>query len=180
MDINIYKILKELISSGETNENEFKNILNKLHFKNLLILYKYLLISSKKIDGLFYRLDLEQIEENLYSEFLEKKNNENKDNKEDKERKKRADLLRMELMYSKNNDIDNNNNQISSNKKQKENNNKKIDIPNNHKSNLDKLFDGEIVETQNENIIKNKNQNKNMNLYDINNINLDEDFPPLK
>ncbi len=180
MDINIYKNLKELISSGETNEKEFENILNKLHFKNLLILYKYLFISSKKIDGLFYRLDLEQIEENLYSEFLEKKNDENKDNKEDKERKKRADLLRMELMYSKNNDIDNNNNQNSSNKKQEENNNKKIDIPNNHKSNLDKLFDGEIVETQNENIIKNKNQNKNMNLFDINNFNLDEDFPPLK
>ena len=188
MDINIYKNLKELISSGETNENECKNILNKLHFKNLLILYKYLLISSKKINGLFYKLDLEQIEENLYLEFIEKKINENRDNKEDKERKKRTDLLRMELMYNdnnnnnknNNNNNNNNNNKNDSIKKQEEKNNKKI-ILNNHKSNLDKLFDGEIEEeSQNPNMIKNKNQNKNINLFDINNFNLDEDFPPLK
>jgi len=35
-----------------------------------LILYKYIVTSSKKVDGMFYKLELEQIEPDMYDDFI--------------------------------------------------------------------------------------------------------------
>ena len=73
IDLDIHKMLKSAISSN-TPENEklFRETLESLEFKKLLIVYKYLYLSSKKVDNLFYRLDLEQIDEDLYEDFCER------------------------------------------------------------------------------------------------------------
>ena len=59
-----------LIQGDQVVEKELFNELDSLSFKNILVLYKYLLISNKKISGKFYKLDMEQINENLYTQFF--------------------------------------------------------------------------------------------------------------
>ena len=73
IDLNIHKTLKSLISEiNPENEKNFQNLLEKLELKKLLIIYEYLYIGSKKIDNLFYKLDLDQIDEDLYGDFCQR------------------------------------------------------------------------------------------------------------
>ena len=73
-------IIKEyLVRGDQINENELFNVLDGLTLKDVLVLYKYLLISHNKICGNYYKLEMEQINENLYNNFFpNKKNNEKK------------------------------------------------------------------------------------------------------
>ena len=73
IDLKIHKILKSIFfSNTPENQQTFKKTLENLELKKLLIIYKYLYICSKKVDNLFYRLDLEQINEDLYEDFCER------------------------------------------------------------------------------------------------------------
>ena len=80
IDLDKIQLLKEcLIKADQVNENELFDILDTLTTKNILVLYKYLIISYKKIVGDFYKLEMEQITENLYNQFFpNSKNNEKK------------------------------------------------------------------------------------------------------
>ena len=103
IDLEIHKQLKTIIQSNILeNEQNFKKILENLEFKKLLIIYKYLYICSKKVDNLFYKLDLEQIDEDLYEEFCqrEKKEKEIVD-KAERERMNRKAYLKAELNIGK-------------------------------------------------------------------------------
>ena len=99
IDLDIHKSLKTIISSNTLeNEESFKNILEKLELKKLLIIYNYLNISFKKINGYFYKLDLEQIKEDLYDEFCErKKKGDIIFNKFEREKRNRNAFLKAEL-----------------------------------------------------------------------------------
>ena len=73
-------ILKDyLVQGDQVIESELFNILDTLTFKNILVLYKYLLIANKKISRSFYKLDIEQINDNLYTNFFP--NSKKSDNK---------------------------------------------------------------------------------------------------
>ena len=99
IDLNIHKTLKSVISEiNPENEKNFQNLLEKLELKKLLIIYEYLYIGSKKIDNLFYRLELDQIEEDLYGDFCqrEKKEDEYLD-KHSKIRRNRQAFLKAQL-----------------------------------------------------------------------------------
>ena len=103
IDLEIHKQLKTIIQSDILeNEQSFKKILENLEFKKLLIIYKYLYICSKKVDNLLYKLDLEQIDEDLYEEFCqrEKKEKEIVD-KAERERMNRKAYLKAELNIGK-------------------------------------------------------------------------------
>lgn len=68
-----HKQLKSVISSNaQENETSFKNIIKNLELKNLLIIYKYLYVCSKKINNLFFKLEFEQINEDLYEDFCQR------------------------------------------------------------------------------------------------------------
>ena len=99
IDLDVHKSLKSIISSNSSeNEQTFKNILKNLEIKKLLIIYSYLNIGLKKINGYFYKLDLEQIKEDLYDEFCQRKKEENIIfNKFEKEKRNRNAFLKAEL-----------------------------------------------------------------------------------
>ena len=103
IDLEIHKQLKVIIPSYiPENEQNFKKILENLKFKNLLIIYKYLYICSKKVDNLFYKLDLEQIDEDLYEEFCQRVKKENRIlDKAERERRNRKAYLKAELNIGK-------------------------------------------------------------------------------
>ena len=62
--------LKDFLIKGDLiDEKEFFNELDTLSLKNILVLYKYLLIANKKLNGKFYKLEMEQINENFYDNF---------------------------------------------------------------------------------------------------------------
>ena len=67
--MEIIKHLKELICFGDCDEKRFHEETRGLELKKMLIIYEYFVISHKKIDALFYKLDLEQIK----AEFAPKK-----------------------------------------------------------------------------------------------------------
>ena len=67
---NINKLKDYIIKGDQIDENELFNELDLLTLKNILVLYKYLLISNKKINGGYYKLEMEQINENLYLNFI--------------------------------------------------------------------------------------------------------------
>jgi len=62
--------LKQLLKDGYSDKGLIKEILIKVEIKKILILYKFLDISIKKFKGVFYKLDLGQIDENIYSDFI--------------------------------------------------------------------------------------------------------------
>ena len=99
IDLDVHKSLKSVFSSNTIeNEQIFKNILENLELKKLLIIYNYLNISLKKINGYFYKLDLEQIKEDLYDVFCEREKG--KDiifNKFEREKRNRNAFLKAEL-----------------------------------------------------------------------------------
>jgi hypothetical protein len=77
IELDYYKNLKRLLAQGLHDERELYSILDKLDIRKLLIVYKYFQISWKKVDNKFYKLgkfqfnlDLEQIQENLYEDFI--------------------------------------------------------------------------------------------------------------
>ena len=53
-------------------------ILNRIELKKNLILFKFLDIANKKFNGFFYKLDIEQIDENVYGEIVHEEKNKNK------------------------------------------------------------------------------------------------------
>ena len=78
--------------------------MNKLEtLKKILLIYKYLLISSKKTDELFYKLDLDQIDSDLYEEFLDKpKKKDEIISKVEKDKREKQRKLKEELNYKNN------------------------------------------------------------------------------
>ena len=99
IDLELHKTLKSVISSNiPENEQTFKKTLENVELKKLLIIYKYLDICSKKVDNLFYSLDLEQINEDLYEDFCERPKKEDVVmNKYEREKRNRQAFLRAEL-----------------------------------------------------------------------------------
>ena len=100
LDLDVHKTLKSVISSNTPeNEHTFRKTLETLELKKLLIVYKYLYICSKKVDNLFYKLDLEQIDEDLYDDFCEREKKEDDVvlDKFEKERRNRKAFLKAEL-----------------------------------------------------------------------------------
>ena len=198
IDLKIHKELKSVISSSsKENEEKFKYILKDLELKKLLIIYKYLYICSKKVDNLFYRLDFEQIDEDLYEDFLqkEKKKEENMSEKE-KERRKRQAHLKYELSkniemtpedkkvtevnYNKKNK---NQEKKEDKKESKKESRKKEESPiNKPKSNIAKLLSDELDEKKEKDNNKKKGKKKKGKYVDfnINDFDLDKDFPKLK
>ena len=175
IDLGINKQLKELISSGKKDEKKFYSILNKLEtLKKILLIYKYLLISSKKTDELFYKLDLDQIDSDLYEEFLDKpKKKDEKISKVEKDKREKQRKLKEEINFQNNFTNKTNNQNI---KKEQE----KIEFkPNQNKpkTKLAMLLDGDINEEKKENKETNK---KNTEGFNLSNFNLDKDFPELK
>ena len=84
LDWDKINIFKEYIKHIESiKENELFSEFDSLSIKSILVLYKYLTTASKKISGEFYKLDMEQIGENLFDYFSngvkDEIKNENKD-----------------------------------------------------------------------------------------------------
>ena len=73
---------KEYLKHTESiKELELFSEFDSISIKNVLVLYKYLTIALKKIQGEFYKLDIEQIEEDLFNYFSNGVNIENKNNR---------------------------------------------------------------------------------------------------
>ena len=103
--------LKDFLIKGDLiDEKEFFNELDTLSLKEILVLYKYLLIANKKINGKFYQLEMEQINENFYDNFCPKINKEKK--------------LNGYASFSLNQNLNKNNSNTNNNKNEKKNKNK--------------------------------------------------------
>ena len=178
-------ILKDFLIRGEQiNENELFKELDTLGIKEILILFKYILISYKKICGSFYKLEIEEINENLYSNFFpNKKVNEKKLNGY------KNDFSSFGLKQNLNNNKEKKDKIDKKNKKNNKNKWNQADIiglgvgknkekpkKNNHEQNMKKNFDKEIKkikeeeekiekmkEKENPNIKDNKDNNKKDN-----------------
>jgi hypothetical protein len=70
---NECKQIKELIIDGYVDKDLIFDIFKQVEFKKNFILYKFLDIADKKFNGLFYKLSIEQINEDLYGEFVQEK-----------------------------------------------------------------------------------------------------------
>ena len=98
-----HKQLKSVISSNTSeNEESFKDIIKNLELKKLLIIYKYLYTCSKKVNNLFFRLEIEQIDEDLYEDFCTRVKKAKKIvlNKYERERKCRQEFFMEQLKNS--------------------------------------------------------------------------------
>ena len=190
IDLDIHKSLKSAISAN-TPENEkiFKSILENLELKKLLIIYKYLLVCSKRVDNLFYRLDLEQIDEDLYEDFCEREKKEDDKilDKVERDRRNRAALLKAELnVGSKALPEDKKVTEVHNKKDKKED--KKDEVPvNKPKTKISMLLNNELVdneESNNNNGKKGKGKKKKGKgqfvEFNIHDYDLDKDFPKLK
>ena len=193
INLDIHKQLKTIIQSNSSeNVQHFKDILKNLELKKLLILYKYLIICSKKVDNLFYRLDFEQIDEDLYEDFVQReaKVNEIIDKKE-REKRFYQSQLKQELNFGfklspedkKVTEVNFNKN-IKKNKEKKEDKKKEESPINNQKSKLDMLLHNEINDnTENNNNKNNKKKGKKKGKYvefNISDFDLEKDFPKFK
>jgi len=190
IDLDIHKSLKTAISANTPeNEKNFKNILENLELKKLLIIYKYILVCSKRVDNLFYRLDLEQIDEDLYEDFCEraKKEDDKILNKVERDRRNRAALLKAELnVGGKALPEDKKVTEVHNKKDKKED--KKDEPPiNKPKTNLSMLLNNELVdneESNHNNAKKGKGKKKKGKgqfvEFNIHDYDLDKDFPKLK
>lgn len=65
-----YKSLKNLSKIGYFNKTELYSIYETMDIKQLLMLHKYFYIALTKIKNLHYRHEIEQIQENLYLDFV--------------------------------------------------------------------------------------------------------------
>ena len=190
IDLNIHKELKSIISSNSPeNEETFKKILQGIEFKKLLIIYKYLYVCSRKVDNLFYRLDLEQIDDDLYEDFVERKKKEEENlSKEEKDKRKRQMKLKSELNVGiKLSPEDKKVTEVSFNKKQKNQQNekeeqKKEESPKNKpKSKIDMLLNNELDENKESNNKKKGKKKKGKYVdFNIKDFDFDKDFPKLK
>ena len=190
IDLNIHKELKSIISSNSPeNEETFKKILQGIELKKLLIIYKYLYVCSRKVDNLFYRLDLEQIDDDLYEDFVERKKKEEENlSKEEKDKRKRQMKLKSELNVGiKLSPEDKKVTEVSFNKKQKNQQNekeeqKKEESPKNKpKSKIDMLLNNELDENKESNNKKKGKKKKGKYVdFNIKDFDFDKDFPKLK
>ena len=190
IDLNIHKVLKSIISSNSPeNEETFKKILQGIELKKLLIIYKYLYVCSRKVDNLFYRLDLEQIDDDLYEDFVERKKKEEENlSKEEKDKRKRQMKLKSELNVGiKLSPEDKKVTEVSFNKKQKNQQNekeeqKKEESPKNKpKSKIDMLLNNELDENKESNNKKKGKKKKGKYVdFNIKDFDFDKDFPKLK
>ena len=193
INLDIHKQLKTIIQSNSSeNVQHFKDILKNLELKKLLILYKYLIICSKKVDNLFYRLDFEQIDEDLYEDFVQReaKVNEIIDKKE-RETRFYQSQLKQELNFGfklspedkKVTEVNFNKN-IKKHKEKKEDKKKEESPINKQKSKLDMLLHNEINDnTENNNNKNNKKKGKKKGKYvefNISDFDLEKDFPKFK
>ena len=181
IDMEINKELRELTCEGSCNETSFYKILDKLLIKKVLIIYKYILISSKKVDVLFYKLDLEQINPDLYEDFLERPQKE--EIKKDKFSKAKRD--RYIQMKSEFNELGKTTQQPKKEHSSKLDgllNPTEEDIKEEQKrkaeafakrSNLSKLLDGGIIEGK-------ASKKVSGGTFKMSNFDLDEDFPALE
>ena len=181
IDMEINKELRELTCEGSCNETSFYKILDKLPIKKVLIIYKYILISSKKVDVLFYKLDLEQINPDLYEDFLERPQKE--EIKKDKFSKAKRD--RYIQMKSEFNELGKTTQQPKKEHSSKLDgllNPTEEDIKEEQKlkaeafakrSNLSKLLDGGIIEGK-------ASKKVSGGTFKMSNFDLDEDFPALE
>ena len=196
INLDIHKQLKTIIQSNSSeNVQHFKDILKNLELKKLLILYKYLIICSKKVDNLFYRLDFEQIDEDLYEDFVQReaKVNEIIDKKE-RETRFYQSQLKQELNFGfklspedkKVTEVNFNKN-IKKHKEKKEDKKKEESPINKQKSKLDMLLHDEINDnTENNNNKNNKKKKKKGKKkgkyveFNISDFDLEKDFPKFK
>ena len=193
INLDIHKQLKTIIQSNSSeNVQHFKDILKNLELKKLLILYKYLIICSKKVDNLFYRLDFEQIDEDLYEDFVQReaKVDEIIDKKE-RETRFYQSQLKQELNFGfklspedkKVTEVNFNKN-IKKHKEKKEDKKKEESPINKQKSKLDMLLHDEINDnTENNNNKNNKKKGKKKGKYvefNISDFDLEKDFPKFK
>ena len=207
IDLEIHKILKSAISSNNPeNEQTFKTTIQNLELKKLLVIYKYIYVCSKKVDNLFYRLDLEQIDEDLYEDFCEREKKENVVmDKFERERRNRQAFLKAELNMGnkalpedkKVTDIAFEKNKKKAEKKEGKKEDKKEDIKekkekknspaNKPKTKISMLLNNELIENEETNNNQNrkgkgkkkkgKGQFVEFNIHDYD---LDKDFPKLK
>ena len=193
IDFNIHKQLKSIISSSSSeNEQHFKDILKNLELKKLLIIYKYLYVCSKKVDNLFYRLDFEQIDEDLYEDFVQREKKEDENNtKAERDKRQRQIQLKQELnLGPKILPEDKKVTEINFNKpkkQQEKKEDKKREEPpvNKPKTKLEMLLNNELDENKESNNNKNnktkgkKKKGKYVE-FNINDFDLDKDFPKFK
>ena len=199
IDLDVHKKLKSVISSNTPeNEQTFIKTLENLELKKLLIVYKYLYICSKKVDNLFYKLDLEQIDEDLYDDFCEREKKEDDVvlDKFEKERRNRKAFLKAELnMGSKVLPEDKKVTEMKYDKKKEDKKeDKKVDKKdteepvNKPKTKLGMLLDNEIIENEENNNQNKKGKGKGKKKkgkgqfveFNIRDYDLDKDFPKLK
>ena len=155
IDLAIQEQLKCAISSN-TPENEkiFKEIIKNLELKSQLIIYKYLDICTKKVNNSFYRLDLEQINEDLYEDFCERKNKKEEHKVMDRyeiiKRKRQACLMTQLNMGVKMSKQDKKVNETNYNKKKED---KKEGEPsiNKPKSKISNLLNNDDIENKEKN-----------------------------
>ena len=151
-----HKQLKSVISSN-TSENEasFKDIIKNLELKKLLIIYKYLYTCSKKLNNLFFTLEIEQIDEDLYEDFCNRVKKAKKIvlNKYERERKCRQEFFMEQLK--------------NSNKTKHED--EKVNEENHNSINEEKEEEGSIINKPKSNI--NISLNDEVDNNGINNIN---------
>jgi hypothetical protein len=67
-----------LSSNNDDNKDQLFNEFDNLTMRNMLILYKYVSISSKKISGSFFKLEFAQINEDLYQDFIKEEDKKEK------------------------------------------------------------------------------------------------------
>lgn len=69
------KISALLLQGENINEDEFKVMIDQMSIQKILVLYKYLRIAYQKVNDFFFKLDLDQIKEDLYNDFIQKNKN---------------------------------------------------------------------------------------------------------
>ena len=202
IDLDIHKMLKSAISSN-TPENEklFRETLESLEFKKLLIVYKYLYLSSKKVDNLFYRLDLEQIDEDLYEDFCEREKKEENVVLDKFERERRNKQARFKAELNMGVKISSEDKKVTEMYKNKKNEDKKEDDKkedkkeeepptHKHKTKISMLLNNEIIVNEESHDKSDKFGKKGKGKrkkgkgqfvdFNLNNFDLDKDFPKLK
>lgn len=195
IELEIHKQLKLLISSGKLEKELFLSLLYDLNLRKLLTLYEYLLISSKKIDNLFYRMDLEQVDEDLYEDFCEREPQEDEkivNSKEKSEQEKRNRLLKAQLgVGGKDNILKSQDKKVTEVKfdedKPKGNKDKEKDEEEEYyhpKTKLSMLLNNELPEKNENNDMQGKGKKKKGKKkfveFNIHDFDLDKDFPKLK
>ena len=198
IDLEIHKKLREAIALATVdNVAIFKKSVEKLELKKLLIIYEYLFICSKRVDNLFYRLDLDQIDEDLYEDFCEREKKEDVIlDKFEKERRNRKAFLKAELNIG-NKLLPEDKNVSDAYKKEDKKEEKREDKKeekekvNKPKTKLSMLLNNEIVENEEENENDDNTKSKKGKgrkkkgkgqfvEFNINDYNLEKDFPKLK